>query len=375
MRAVFAELPEACDATLAIAEMCELDLRYGDRAPAEERFHLPRFEPPQGKPLESYLRELVYEGARTRYGEISAEIARAHRPRARRDLPDGIRRLLPHRLGPDPVRPRARHPRRARTRIGRGARSSRTALRITDLDPLRYGLIFERFLNPERDPDAGHRHGLRRAPPRRGDPLRGRQVRLGSRRADRHVPDDQGQAGDPRRRARAGVPGEHGRPALQDVSGGGDGPRLLDRRRAEAGARACRGVRIRARGEGDRRHGARAGGSSPRGLRARRRRRDRRRAARELPAAEAREGLQGRQQAGGHAVRHARRREARPAEDGLPRPAQPLGDRGHARGASPHAASSSTSTTSRSTTRTPTRCSARPTRPGCSRWSRPACAT
>ena len=46
---MFEELPEACDNTLRIAERVELDLVFGDRAPAEQRFHLPRFEVPPGK--------------------------------------------------------------------------------------------------------------------------------------------------------------------------------------------------------------------------------------------------------------------------------------------------------------------------------------
>ena len=75
------------------------------------------------------------------------------------------------------------------------------------------------------------------------------------------------------------------------------------------------------------------------------------------------------------AVRHARRRAARPAEDGLPRPAEPVGDRRHRCGTCGRGTLSSTSTTSRSTTRRPTTCSAAPTRPACSRWSRRGCGT
>jgi len=50
MRAIFAELPEACDNTLAIAETCGLELVYGSDAPPDQRFHLPTFEPPNGPP-------------------------------------------------------------------------------------------------------------------------------------------------------------------------------------------------------------------------------------------------------------------------------------------------------------------------------------
>jgi DNA polymerase III subunit alpha len=149
MRTVFAELPEACDATLAIAEMCELDLRYGDRAPAESRFHLPRFEPPQGEALESYLRELVYAGARERYGEVDADVAE------RIDHELGV--ICPMGFAGyflvvwDLIRFAREHG--IRVGPGRGSAAASVvsyALRITDLDPLRYGLIFERFLNPER---------------------------------------------------------------------------------------------------------------------------------------------------------------------------------------------------------------------------------
>jgi DNA polymerase-3 subunit alpha len=149
MREVFAELPEACDATLAIAEMCEVELVYGDRAPAAERFHLPRFEARDGAPLEEYLRKLVYEGAADRYGTVSPEIVERidHELGVICDMGfagyflvvwDLIRFARDHgiRVGP-----------------GRGSAAGSVvsyALRITDLDPLRYGLIFERFLNPGR---------------------------------------------------------------------------------------------------------------------------------------------------------------------------------------------------------------------------------
>ncbi len=142
MRAVFAELPEACDNTLAIAEMCDVRLRYGE-------LHLPRFEPPDGLELEAYLRTLVEEGARSRYGELTPEI----RARIDHEL-DVITRtgfagyfLIVWDL--------IRFAREQGIRVGPGRGSAAGsvvsyALRITDLDPLRYGLIFERFLNPER---------------------------------------------------------------------------------------------------------------------------------------------------------------------------------------------------------------------------------
>jgi DNA polymerase-3 subunit alpha len=91
MRHVFREVPEACDNTLAIAEMCDLRLVYGSSAPAEERFHVPRFEPPEGMDRDAYLRRLVQEGAE-RYGVVTPA-SRAGRPRARRDYEHGLLRL------------------------------------------------------------------------------------------------------------------------------------------------------------------------------------------------------------------------------------------------------------------------------------------
>ena len=52
----------------------ELDLVYGDRAPADQRYHLPRFETPGGIDRDTYLRQLVDDGAAGRYGEITPEI-------------------------------------------------------------------------------------------------------------------------------------------------------------------------------------------------------------------------------------------------------------------------------------------------------------
>jgi DNA polymerase III subunit alpha len=150
MRALFAELPEACDNTLEIAEMVELELIYGDAAPVEERYHLPRFETPDGQSLETYVRTLTLEGAAGRYGD---------------PLPPEIRERIEVELGVivqmglagyflvvwDLIRFARDHG--IRVGPGRGSAAGSVVsycLRITDVDPLRYGLIFERFLNPER---------------------------------------------------------------------------------------------------------------------------------------------------------------------------------------------------------------------------------
>jgi len=149
MRETFHDLPEACDATLEIADMCDLRLVYGDALPPDQRFHVPRFEPPDGMDRDAYLRRLVEEGARVRYGELTPE----------------IRERIDHELSVIAsmgfsgyfliVWDLIRFARESGIRVGPGRGSAAGsvvsyALRITDLDPLRYGLIFERFLNPGR---------------------------------------------------------------------------------------------------------------------------------------------------------------------------------------------------------------------------------
>src|SRR5216117_3653366 len=61
MARVFADTPEACRNTLAVAERCNLTLEFG-------RFHLPRYVVPAGHTLESYLEHLAREGLARRYG-------------------------------------------------------------------------------------------------------------------------------------------------------------------------------------------------------------------------------------------------------------------------------------------------------------------
>src|SRR5439155_5763487 len=111
--------------------------------------HLPRFEPPTGTTLDAYLRELVARGAEERYGRVTPEVQQ----RIESEL-DVITRMgfsgyfL---IVWDLIRFAREHG--IRVGPGRGSAAGSVVsycLRITDLDPLRYGLIFERFLNPER---------------------------------------------------------------------------------------------------------------------------------------------------------------------------------------------------------------------------------
>ena len=142
MSRLFAETPEAITNTIKIAERCNLELELN-------RLHLPHFAPPEGKTREGLLRELVEEGLKRRYPDITPEI----KERVESELKiiqqsnfvsyflivwDFIRYAKENGISVGP---------------GRGSAAGSVAsycLGITDLDPIKYGLLFERFLNPER---------------------------------------------------------------------------------------------------------------------------------------------------------------------------------------------------------------------------------
>jgi DNA polymerase III subunit alpha len=143
MREVFADSPEACDATLDIADMVELDLETAS-------FAIPDFPVPQGEAShQSYLQSLCERGLRERYGEPTQE----QRQRLAYEL-DVIKRMgyASYFLV---VWDFIRYAREQGIPVGPGRGSAAGsivayALRISDVDPLRYHLFFERFLNTER---------------------------------------------------------------------------------------------------------------------------------------------------------------------------------------------------------------------------------
>ena len=150
MRELWADLPEACDNTVEIAK--RVDIRI-----PEKIYHLPAFPVPQDngkeKTAEEYLREVCEQGLIDRYGEERAKSDAALRERFEYELDvilkmgfasyflivwDFIKYAKDHDI---PVGP------------GRGSAVGSVVaycLKITDLDPLKYSLIFERFLNPDR---------------------------------------------------------------------------------------------------------------------------------------------------------------------------------------------------------------------------------
>nr|MDA8292171.1 DNA polymerase III subunit alpha [Actinomycetota bacterium] len=150
MRELFSELPEACDNTLWIAERASVEIELGK--PTLPEFPVPaEFDADDyATSATEYLRHLTYAGARERYGDL---------------LPDAVRDRLDYELGVIAsmgfsayflvVWDLIAHARSEGIRVGPGRGSAAGCcvaycLRIVDLDPIRYDLLFERFLNPGR---------------------------------------------------------------------------------------------------------------------------------------------------------------------------------------------------------------------------------
>ncbi|MBU2541309.1 MAG: DNA polymerase III subunit alpha [Candidatus Omnitrophica bacterium] len=142
MKERFSYAPEAISNTIAITEKCNLELDFS-------KTHLPNFNVPGGISKEDYLRNLCKEGLKKRYQEVTPAI----KARLEHELDiiketgftsyflivwDFIHYAKEHDI---PVGP------------GRGSAAGSLVsflLSITDIDPLKYSLIFERFLNPQR---------------------------------------------------------------------------------------------------------------------------------------------------------------------------------------------------------------------------------
>ncbi|UCF78733.1 MAG: DNA polymerase III subunit alpha [Candidatus Eiseniibacteriota bacterium] len=139
----FRELPEVCENSVEVAEKCNVKLEFG-------KMHLPHFPLPEGRTsAEAYLRELAEKGLAERYGETGEDV----RKRFEFEL-DTICQMgfAGYFLV---VRDFIQKAREMRIPVGPGRGSAAGSLvsyclRITDVDPLRFGLLFERFLNPER---------------------------------------------------------------------------------------------------------------------------------------------------------------------------------------------------------------------------------
>jgi len=143
MYETFKDVEFACRNTLEIADRCNLELTLGEH-------HLPHFDPPEGETAKSYFHRLLQRGAREHYGDPLPEavIERlAYEERVIEEMGfisyflitwDFVRFAREHHI---PVGP------------GRGSAAGSIVafcLGITTVDPLRWNLIFERFLNPGR---------------------------------------------------------------------------------------------------------------------------------------------------------------------------------------------------------------------------------
>ncbi len=146
MQALFREVPEAIASTIEIAERCNVTLDIG-------RVSLPRFTVPEGESLRSFLRKTATEGLEKRLGRADEERRRLYRERLEQELAVIENMKFPGyflvvwdfvnfaKNSGIPVGP------------GRGSAAGSLVaycLGITDIDPIPYGLLFERFLNPGR---------------------------------------------------------------------------------------------------------------------------------------------------------------------------------------------------------------------------------
>jgi DNA polymerase-3 subunit alpha len=144
MRHLFRELPEACDNTLLIAERCNVDFVEG------EGRYMPRFPCPPGENEESWFVKEVERGLQLRYPDGVPEYA-STQARYETDVIVGKGYCSYFLVVADFINWAKDNGIRVGPGRGSGAGSMCAyALRITDLDPIPNGLIFERFLNPER---------------------------------------------------------------------------------------------------------------------------------------------------------------------------------------------------------------------------------
>jgi DNA polymerase III subunit alpha len=143
MADTFAEWPEALASTLEIAERCNVEIELG-------RQLIPRYPTPEETPEADYLRDLVDQGLRERYGDL---VPAAARERAEYEL--GVIDRMGFSAYFLIVWDFVKYAKDAGIAVGPGRGSAAGSivaycLAITDVDPLRYDLLFERFLNPER---------------------------------------------------------------------------------------------------------------------------------------------------------------------------------------------------------------------------------
>ena len=173
MRSLWAELPEACDNTLEIAERCSVEFNEGANL-------MPQFPVPAGESEESWLVKEVERGLSLRF---KGQVPETHRKQAEYEVSVICQMGFPgyFLVTADLVR----YAKEQGIRVGPGRGSAAGAIvawamGITELDPIKHGLLFERFLNPERVsmPDIDMDFDERR----RGDMIRYATEKYGSER-------------------------------------------------------------------------------------------------------------------------------------------------------------------------------------------------
>ena len=143
MRSLFPDYPEAYDNTAKIADMCDFDFEFG-------HYHLPEFQLPAGETDSfAYLRRLCFEGLARRYPGYGQELA------DQLDYELGVIRQMGFTDYFLIVWDFVNYAKTRNIPVGPGRGSAAGSLvsytlRITDVDPIKYSLFFERFLNPER---------------------------------------------------------------------------------------------------------------------------------------------------------------------------------------------------------------------------------
>ena len=158
MESVFKDHPEALASTIEISEKCNLKLELG-------KLHLPKFPVPQGETADTYLDKLTWEGIKKKYGVKGTGNGEKGKDSEHFLLPPEIKERVQYELamiekmGYAPyfliVQDFINFARMSGIQVGPGRGSAAGsivsyALGITSVDPLKYGLLFERFLNPER---------------------------------------------------------------------------------------------------------------------------------------------------------------------------------------------------------------------------------
>lgn len=144
MREAFRNIPEALENTVRIADSCNVELEFN-------KLHLPKYDVSGGKDPYEYLCGLCYEGLKWRFGEAAVE----EEYRQRLDYELQVIRQMGYVDYFLIVWDFIKYARDNGIRVGPGRGSAAGSLvaytlGITSIDPIKYNLLFERFLNPER---------------------------------------------------------------------------------------------------------------------------------------------------------------------------------------------------------------------------------